>query len=223
MSAFSQDDLQVAEYVLGTLDAPERDALTARLREEPALRAQRDAWERRLAPLQGLVAPQAPPAALWRRILQRIDTPRPRRGGLWGIPGLAGALASAVLLLAIWLWPEPPAQTQGEWHNIPLAVSDAPLWQARWSTAEPEHLHIEAVAATGADAEHDHELWLIREGDPRPRSLGLLPRHQGTAKTLRWPGPQPGLTLAISTEPRGGSRQEGPSGPVVAVLPLDEA
>ena len=100
MSAFSQDDLQVAEYVLGTLDAPERDALTARLREEPALRAQRDAWERRLAPLQGLVAPQAPPAALWRRILQRIDTPRPRRGGLWGIPGLAGALASAVLLLA---------------------------------------------------------------------------------------------------------------------------
>ncbi|RZK78941.1 MAG: hypothetical protein EOO66_30530, partial [Methylobacterium sp.] len=44
-------DLRLAEYVLGTLPLPERAAVDLELAVDPAARAARDAWERRLAPL----------------------------------------------------------------------------------------------------------------------------------------------------------------------------
>ena len=56
------------EYVLGALDAAEMRAVRGRARTDAALAAAIAAWERRLAPLAGVVAPQAPPPALWDRL-----------------------------------------------------------------------------------------------------------------------------------------------------------
>ncbi len=74
------------EYVLGALDAAEMRAVRGRARTDAALAAAIAAWERRLAPLAGVVAPQAPPPALWDRLERAIAEvppediaePRPR-------------------------------------------------------------------------------------------------------------------------------------------------
>ena len=57
-----------AEYVLGTLDARDAAEVEAALPTDAALRADVEAWERRLAPLQALAVPEAPPPELWDRI-----------------------------------------------------------------------------------------------------------------------------------------------------------
>nr|QQZ52048.1 anti-sigma factor [Phenylobacterium glaciei] len=62
-------------------------------------------------------------------------------------------------------------------------------------------------------------MWLI-PADGKPRSLGLIA--PGTSKTLPMPQGLPalateGASIAVSVEPLGGSRQDGPSGPVAAI------
>ncbi len=57
-----------AEFVLGTLEAFEAAAVAAALPTDAALREAVAAWEARLAPLQGLAPPEAPPPELWARI-----------------------------------------------------------------------------------------------------------------------------------------------------------
>ena len=56
-------DALAAEYVLGTLDAPERAAVAARRQRQPALNAAILRWEQRLSPLNDLVPPVEPSAS----------------------------------------------------------------------------------------------------------------------------------------------------------------
>jgi anti-sigma-K factor RskA len=76
------------------------------------------------------------------------------------------------------------------------------------------------VAREGAAAEagRDYELWAIG-GDGVPRSLGLL---RGAQTVLTSDLLVPGVTLAVSLEPLGGSPAAGPTGPVLAAAVLDE-
>jgi anti-sigma-K factor RskA len=67
--------LAAAEYVLGTLAAPEHAAVHARLATDAALRAEVYAWQDRLLPLAGQVPAIEPDAALWTRIAERLATP----------------------------------------------------------------------------------------------------------------------------------------------------
>jgi anti-sigma factor ChrR (cupin superfamily) len=60
-----------AEYVLGLLDAVERDALERRMADAPAARDAVSAWTRRLMPLHASTPPEAPPPALWAAIQAR--------------------------------------------------------------------------------------------------------------------------------------------------------
>lgn len=46
-------DLRAAEYVLGTLDAQEREAVEREAARDPVVRARIEAWERRLGPQIG--------------------------------------------------------------------------------------------------------------------------------------------------------------------------
>ena len=50
-----------------------------------------------------------------------------------------------------------------------------------------------------------------------PRSLGLL---RGDHEALATDAVGPGVTLAVSLEPEGGSPGELPTGPVLAAAPL---
>ena len=61
-------DVDIAEYVLGTLDEPARTALRAEIARDPALRAAVADWERRLAPMVLALDPVTPPTRLKARI-----------------------------------------------------------------------------------------------------------------------------------------------------------
>lgn len=64
-----------AEYVLGTLDADERDEADALIVRDPAFAAQVAAWERRLGELDTMVDPVTPPAAIWMALRARLSEP----------------------------------------------------------------------------------------------------------------------------------------------------
>lgn len=76
------DEALAAEYVLGTLSAPEREAVAARLVREPDLARAVAAWSERLAPLADTIPEEAPPADLFARIEARIaaEAPSARAG-----------------------------------------------------------------------------------------------------------------------------------------------
>ena len=75
------DDLEgrAAEYVLGTLDAEERERLAQAAEQDPGVRAAIEEWEGRLAGLETDTSSIAPPADLWRRVESRIDGLQPER------------------------------------------------------------------------------------------------------------------------------------------------
>ncbi|HQT55268.1 MAG TPA: anti-sigma factor, partial [Phenylobacterium sp.] len=82
-----------------------------------------------------------------------------------------------------------------------------------------QKLIVTSLVAPGTDPIHVHELWLI-PADGKPRSLGLIA--PGTSKSLPMPEGLPALTtegasIAVSVEPLGGSKENGPSGPVAAI------
>ena len=64
-------DARVAEYVLGTLDAADRDHLERAAASDPGIRAAIDAWEVRLSGLEKDTSAIAPPEDLWQRVERR--------------------------------------------------------------------------------------------------------------------------------------------------------
>ena len=118
MTDSSDIDALAAEYVLGTLDADERAAVTARLPRDGALAAAIAAWQARLAPLDALVPSVAPPSELFSKIEQSIlrsgapnDESRSaatvidlkRKLRRWRITGVGALAAAACLAVAFGL------------------------------------------------------------------------------------------------------------------------
>jgi anti-sigma-K factor RskA len=70
-----QDDpeLLAGEYVLGSLSIADREEVEHRARTDFAFAAAIAVWERRLGPLNQLIAPQTPPDGIWKKITVRID------------------------------------------------------------------------------------------------------------------------------------------------------
>ena len=65
-------DALAAQYVAGTLRGRARRRFETLLDAHPALRAAVREWQDRLMPLTSAVAPEAPPARVWRGIEQRL-------------------------------------------------------------------------------------------------------------------------------------------------------
>jgi anti-sigma-K factor RskA len=61
-----------AEYVLGTLDAAEREQAEAHMQSDPAFAALVQDWEQRLGELHAMVDPAPPPPELWMAIQGRL-------------------------------------------------------------------------------------------------------------------------------------------------------
>ena len=231
-SAAVETELLAAEYVLGTLEPADRAALAREAETDPALRQAIDAWERHLAPLNGLGDPVAPPAALWPRIEASAWNPAavqpaapppaapaavmrgvPDRGSrglrLWQGTAAAGFALAAVIAGVAFLRPPPPAP--------PLVTALLPLGQQGpvfvAETTPDGGLSVRPVGALHVAPDRDLELWLLKDGDKAPTPLGLL-RGDGVrlaAGTL----PRAGAKILVSLEPRGGSPTRLPTGPVL--------
>jgi anti-sigma-K factor RskA len=231
----SEAEALAAEHALGVLSASERAAAELRMAREPAFAADVEAWAARLAPMIGAVVPVEAPQGLWPRIERGLPANdnagdgavgRWRRTAMWSMGATAASLA-AVAFMAI--QPSQVARTPGP----PMVVAAAPgqVLNARLDTDKGEHLFVAAydpdrravlissLVAPGAGAGHVHQLWLI-PADGKPRSLGFVT--PGASVTIPVNATLASMAdehaaLAISVEAPGGSKKDGPTGPVVAV------
>ncbi|HVX79942.1 MAG TPA: anti-sigma factor [Devosiaceae bacterium] len=222
ISGASEDGFLAAEYALGLLPAAEHAAVAARLRSDPALRAELRLWQNRLASLDAQFAEMPPPPAAWSRIEQRLFPPA-ARPGFWNSLGFwraASGVAAAIAVIAIGLdiatpRPDPNAfaaqlvaalSAQGSNVQV-VALYNATTGQVRLTTL-----------SGNAVPDKDYELWAI-EGSSAPKSMGVIPIDRRVDLTMKpdiLAGFGPGTTLAISLEPKGGSPTGAPTGPVVA-------
>ena len=206
-----RDDMLAAEFVLGVLPLDERQAAQNRAELDGAFAQRIAAWEARLAVLNaayhdGPVSESVYPQIEAALFADPVQAPLPPVGmrSLWRM-WFGGAVAAAVVALAVFLWPatEMPlvAQLQGEAQSFEASFHNGVLQIA---SAGPE-------AAEG----HDFEIWSIG-ADGVPRSLGLLRGERVEIPTEL----AEGVTLAVSLEPLGGAPDGAPTGPVLAAAPL---
>ena len=221
-----EEEAFAAEHALGVLNAGERAAAELRMAREPAFAAHVEAWRERLAPMLAAIPAVEPSSSVWPRIERGLPVNdnsergvRFWRGWAMGGMGLAAASMAAVVVLAT----RPPEiiapPTPGQLLNARLDTSGGQhLFVAAYDPVR-QKLIVTSLVAPGTDPIHVHELWLI-PADGKPRSLGLIA--PGTSKSLPMPEGLPALTtegasIAVSVEPLGGSKENGPSGPVAAI------
>lgn len=203
-----EDDLLAAEYVVGTLALQDRIAFENRLKTEAPLDRSVAAWEAHFAPLNDAYGEVAPPAAIFARIESRLFPKAPAKSWFSGWLA-AGSSAVAVALVAIFY----------------LTAAPDPTLQATLAANESEVSYLVQVSDAGISLTRQgpapldtqsHELWLI-VGDAAPVSLGLIgDTPLPLPETLA-----PGMILAVSQEPLGGSTTGAPTGPVLALGPLE--
>ena len=212
-------DARAAEYVLGTLDARESDAIRAELSRDAELAANVAAWEKRLAPLLVLAGPEAPPPALWERIARTLETavPAPRKWRFpWPAYGLGASALAAGLAAFMVLRPAPPAPLM----TVLLSSQDQPAWLVESARGE---IRLAALNPRGIEAGRVMQLWALPRGATAPTSLGIVPeggRFSVTPRTIR---PEPGMLIEITLEPPGGSPTGRPTGPILFIGRLSAA
>jgi anti-sigma-K factor RskA len=215
------------EIALGTLSPEEEATVKERLGGDPDFLAEREAWERRLAPLAAIAPPVTPSRGLWARVaaetisndseafgalppLLRDETPvidleqavaqrtRHLRARLrrWRVAATAlTALAAGLAFLVTPSGDAPPLLVAVDLARGELSVQPVDLKPAAGKALE---------------------LWAVPAG-AKPVSLGLVTeadrRSIGSLQTSAWR--DPGLLIAVSEEPPGGSPTGQPTGPVV--------
>jgi anti-sigma-K factor RskA len=223
-----EDDMLAAEYALGVLQGPDRDAFAARLANEPALAAALRQWEEQLHPMADAIAPVAPPARLQKSLETRLfgaDQPM-QKTSLWNSLGfwraLAGASLAVVLGLGAWSLrpvdnPQSPAALVAQVAGETKAVSLVAYYDA--TTGDLRINRTDGAPASG----RSFELWIIA-GKDAPVSLGVLPDQTPSRHSIPVALREKfkGGVLAISDEPKGGSPTGAPTGAVLATGALTE-
>ena len=209
-----------SEYVLGTLQGGARRRFERLPKEDAALRAVVDSWQKRLNSLADALPPEEPPNRVWREIARRTAPPSKERSGLWYSIGFwrsLGVAASAVavmLALYIGLLPTPtPAPT----YIVVLANEQA---QAVWVLSADlgsKRVTVQTLRPQAVPIDKAFELWLLPDTG-QPRSLGLIPVTGHLTLPLSEPVASElgqGRGFAVSQEPAGGSPTGLPTGPVL--------
>lgn len=222
-------DMLVAEYVLGTLPAPERDYVEQRRLADPEVENLIHQWEQRLEGLSADIPEVQPTAGLFNRIeeaLDQLDPGQPsapvrdnvialrRQLRRWRWSTAIASAAAVVLVAVLALQPEPNPQSFVAvfQHNDqqPAFLLSVDL--------EKRQLEIRPVTAEPRPGK-SYQLWIkADELGPKPRSVGVL----GDGFTLDDdalreydPSLLKRATFGISVEPEGGSPTGQPTGPAI--------
>jgi anti-sigma-K factor RskA len=219
-------DGQAAEYVLGTLNGEERAEVADLRLSIPALNAAIMAWEKRFFPLLETMADIVPSADLFAKIEQKLfteDMPNhtandnaamKRKLHYWRAMALAASLAFVFVSGLMFHNGQPLPITQTTVAILQgKPASDAFLVSLN---DKESTLTIHALAAA-PPRNKDYELWMIADGAPAPKSLGVVSSlgDQSIKLPINDTKTIHAATLAISVEPKGGSPTGAPTGPVV--------
>lgn len=222
----SQDealDLLAAELALGLLDPAEHRAAVLRTSRDAAFAVAVARWEGLAAELtdDGRAGPRP---SLWAEISARLPANDGAPGRVesgqrnpW-VWATALATAAALALGAIALRPAAPPVTVAAAPEPPLVtvLRSEDGGSVLVATFDRRSGRLVTAPAGLNLAGHDAELWVIPPGGA-PHSLGVI-----SAAAPQWRGAPggpvtdiaPGATLAVSLEPRGGSRTGKPTGAI---------
>ncbi len=209
-------DALAGEYVLGTLEAREAEAVRQALPRDAALQEAVAAWEARLAPLTSLAEPEAPPPDLWQRIEAQLPggaaTARPVRGFDWWRGWALGATAVAAGLAAFMVLRPVPEQRL---MTVLLTQRDQPAWVVEADRGGG--LRLAALNPQPVAQDRVMQLWALPPGATAPTSLGLVPQDGRMTVAPSTVRPEPGMLIEISLEPPGGSPTGRPTGPILFI------
>lgn len=239
MNLADPQDRSVAagEYVLGTLDATERERFERSLAEDAALQAEVYAWQDRLLPLIGRVVPvEAMAGDGWDAIAARLGpaaaaalpatvapaTPaandplwqRLRRWQIGSAVAIAASLVLATLLVLRGVVPAAPERY--------LAVLQAPGDNAAGWLVEVtagDRLRLVPIGTSApVPAGRSLQFWTKAQGAAVPTSLGLVQPGQVTELPVaRLPAVEAQQLFELTLEPAAGSPIGRPTGPILYV------
>ncbi|MDX1405366.1 MAG: anti-sigma factor [Woeseiaceae bacterium] len=212
-----QIDSLAAEYVLGTLQGAARRRFDRLMAERADARFAVWRWERELNGLASALRPRAPRGRVWQNISRRIEASKPLRPSIlerWRGWWLAVPAAAVAALLAIAILPTTAIE-----RAAIFADQDATAIWVVSADLDNGLLRTEVINAPESSPENSFELWILRDNNLPPLSLGLLPLAPGQVESRLSAELLAALAgasrLAISLEPAGGSPTGLPTGPVL--------
>lgn len=232
---------EAGEYVLGTLNAAERQAFEAAMARDEGLRREAYAWQDRLLGLTRRLQPVALSPELWARIAARLSgvsqvVAAPARSGaandaLWSsvqfwrwLSGGAVAAAMVMSVLLVRTLVAPPAGVEQAQVEAPryLAVLQSPDNAATgWivETVGTDAIRLVQVGEGAAIPQgKTMQFWTKPEGAAGPTSLGLVkPGQVVVVPKGQLPGLADRTLFELTLEPEGGSPYNKPSGPILFV------
>jgi anti-sigma-K factor RskA len=202
--------------------------LQRQLARDPALGREVAGWQQRLAPLDAVGAPVAPPARVWRNIERRIAPDAASARGfarLWDSVrfwrGAALASSIAALVLAAYLAALLPAARPRETMVVVMTDDKStPAMTISWQTTGrgDRRLRVRVIGHQVMDPDTAWELWMLPGEDRKPVSLGLITTHETQLVEVpahMLPAIDAAWGLAMSVEPKGGSPTGAPTGPLL--------
>lgn len=232
---------EAGEYVLGTLNAAERQAFEAAMARDEGLRREAYAWQDRLLGLTRRLQPVAVSPELWARIAARLSgvsqvVATPARSGaandaLWSsvqfwrwLSGGAVAAAMVMSVLLVRTLVAPPAGVEQAQVEAPryLAVLQSPDKSATGWIVETVGTDAIRLVQVGEGATipagKTMQFWTKPEGAQGPTSLGLVkPGQVVVVPKGQLPGLAERTLFELTLEPAGGSPYNKPSGPILFV------
>ena len=234
-------DVAAGEYVLGTLDAAERAQFGSHLAADPALQAAVYAWQDRLLPLAGRIAPaEATGVPGWPAIEARLgvradpataaapqvaaphataaaNDPLWQRLRRWQIGG-ALALAASVVLATLLVLRAPPGADRERYLAVLQAPGDnAAGWLVEVTAGDRIRL-VPIGRSAPVPAGRAMQFWTKAQGAAGPTSLGLVTPGQVTELPItRLPAVEAQQLFELTLEPEAGSPIGRPTGPILYV------
>ncbi|WP_150911171.1 anti-sigma factor [Marinobacter halotolerans] len=215
-------DIQIAEFVLGTLPSDEREALKARREQDPTLDARILEWESRLSAMADDVEPVEPDPALFARIEQTLGRDDSnvialrRQVNRWRWSTALVSAAAMVLVAVLTFQPQPEKATES--FVAVFQHNDQQPAFLLTVNLEDRQVNIRPVTAE-AKPDKSYQLWIkADELGPNPQSVGVLgDRFELDNDVLKKYDPAllRNATFGISVEPPGGSPTGQPTGPAI--------
>lgn len=212
------------QYVLGTLRGRARARFEGVVLSNENARASVRKAEDRMLALSLALEPVQPTAGTWTAIAREvgITASTTTTGSRAARSTWRMALAAAIALFAIgvaWVVVDRTGQ--------PTAMANlatehgAPLWNLA-TYKDGKRLTVQVSGDVKPEPGHSYELWALPAGGT-PVSLGLLPEGGQLIRDLtaaQTEALRRSPKVAVSLEPRGGSRTGAPTGPVLYVADL---
>ncbi len=235
---------QAGEYVLGTLNYADWITFQKTIEHDKEARRLVVEWERTFQPLADSLAPMEPGKHVWDAIDSRLFDDKSHSASVTPLHGqksseqslqrkidrwrgFAGLATAASLLLASLAWvnhlnvrDQIPARpeisvTQFDAISIVRDADSSPLWVVD-AAFDKQFIRVTAIAPPAIDDDKSYELWIVKPNDAGVQSMGLIPHEIDQSYLLNVSDvEETPIAFAVSLEPKGGSAEDVPSGPVL--------